>query len=100
MFQETELTRLQAQKDLLVLRSSVNRLQLAAEWQQLRSPQRWGEEAARLLQRHPVWTAALATAAGALAVKAVRNPGAVSGGLGRLGKLATLAFSVWKIMRR
>ncbi len=99
MFQKTELTRLQTQKDLLVLRSQANRLLLAADWRQLRSPMRWGEEAGRLLQRHPVWTAALATAAGAMAVKAVRNPGTIIGGLGRLGKLASLAFSVWKIVR-
>lgn len=100
MFQKTELARLQAQKDLLVLQSSANRLLLAAEWQRLRSPEHWLDEAGRLVRRHPLLTAALAAATGVLAVQAVRKPGAVAGGIGRLGKLASLAFTVWKFMRR
>jgi len=100
VFQTSELARLQAQKDLLVLQSRANRVLLAAEWQQLRSPEHWLGEAGRVARRHPVLTAALATAAGALAVQAVRKPGAVAGGIGRLGKFASVAFSVWKLMCR
>ena len=100
MFQQAELARLQARKDLLVLQSRANRLLLAAEWQQLRSPERWREEAGRLVRQHPILTASLATATGVLVMHAVRKPGAVVGGIGRLGKFASLAFTVWKFMRR
>jgi hypothetical protein len=100
MFQKAELERLRLQKDLLVLQSDANRLLLAADWQRLRSPENWLHEAGNLARRHPLWTAALAAAAGVLAVKAVRKPGSAFGGIGRLGKLAATAFSVWKLFRR
>ena len=100
MFQKAELARLQARKELLVLESSANRLLLAAEWQRLRSPEHWRDEAGRLVRRHPMLTAALAAAGGLLAVRAVRKPSAVAGGIGRLGRMVSLAFSVWKLMRR
>ena len=100
MFQKNELAHLQVQKDLLVLQSSANRLLLAAEWQRLRSPEHWLDEAGRLVRRHPLLTAALATATGVLAVQAVRKPGGVVGGIGRIGKLASMAFAVWKFLRR
>ena len=51
MFQKAELARLQARKELLVLESSANRLLLAAEWQRLRSPEHWRDEAGRLVRR-------------------------------------------------
>lgn len=100
MFQKAELERLRLQKDLLVLQSDANRLLLSADWQRLHSPENWLNAAGNLARRHPLWTAALATAAGVLTVKAVRKPGTVMGGMGRLGKLASTAFSVWKLMRR
>lgn len=100
MFQKAELERLRLQKDLLVLQSDVNRLLLAADWQRLRSPENWLHEAGNLARRHPLWTAALAAATGVLAVNAVRKPGSVLGGIGRLGKLASTAFSVWKLFGR
>ena len=96
MFQKAELEELRLQKDLLVLQSEVNRQLLAAEWQRLRSPETWMNEAGTLARRHPLWTTALATAAGALAVKAMRKPGAVAGGIGRFAKVASLAFAVWR----
>ena len=96
MFQKTELDRLQMQKDLLVLQSSANRLLLAVEWQRLRSPEHWLDEAGRLVRRHPLLTAALATATGVLVMQAVRKPGAVAGRIGRIGRLASLAFAGWK----
>jgi hypothetical protein len=100
MLGKTELERLRLQKDLLVLQSDANRLLLAAAWQRLRSPENWLHEAGSLARRHPIWTTALATAAGVLAVKAVRKPGSIFGGIGHLGKLASTAFSVWKLFRR
>ena len=99
MFQKAELERLQAEKSLLVLQSSASRLLLAAEWQRLRSPEHWLGEAGRWGRRHPVLSAALAAAAGALAVQSMRKPGAVAGGIGRLGKIISVAFSVWKLWR-
>jgi hypothetical protein len=100
MFQKAELERLRQQKDLLVLQSDVHRRLLAAELQRLRSPETWMSEAGHLVRRHPVLTAALASAAGVLAVKAVRNPSSIVGGMGRLGELAAAAFSLWKLIRR
>lgn len=100
MFQKAELERLQQQKELLLLQSDAHRLLLAADWQRLRSPANWLNEAGNVARRHPVWTAALAAAAGALVVKTVRKPGSVLGGLGRLGKLVSTGFSVWNLIRR
>ena len=100
MLQKAELERLRTQKDLLVLQSDVNRMLLAADWQRVRSPEHWMQEAGHLARRHPIWTAALAAAAGVLVVKTVRKPGSVLGGMGRLGKLASMAFSVWKLIRQ
>jgi hypothetical protein len=56
-------------------------------------------EAGNLAHRHPIWTAALATAAGVLIVKALAKPGKVMGGIGQLGELAAAAFSAWKLFR-
>jgi len=100
MFQKAELERLRMRKERLVLQSDAHRRLLVADWQRVRSPERWLHEAGNLARRHPIWTAALAAAAGVLVVKAVRKPGSVLGGIGRLGKLATTAFSVWNLFRR
>jgi len=99
MFQKAELARLQKQKALLVLQSDLNRRLLAADWQRLHSPENWLNEAGRLARRHPIWTAALAAAAGLAAVKSVRKSGTVLGGLGRIGELASVAISVWQMFR-
>ena len=100
MFGKTELARLRLQKDLLVLQSEANRLLLATDWQRLRSPESWRHEAGNLARRHPLWTTALAAAAGVLAVKAVSKPGSVLDGMGSLGKLASTALAVWKLFRQ
>jgi len=96
MFQKAELECLRLQKDLLVLQSDAHRHVLTNDWHRLRSPETWMTEAGHLARRHPFWTTALATAAGVLAVSAVRKPGALAGGLDRLVKLASLAFSLWR----
>ncbi len=100
MFEKNELASLQRQKDLLVLQSDANRLLLVADWQQLRSLENWRQEAGNLARRHPLWTAALATVAGVLAVRTARKPGSSLGGIARLGKMASTALSVWKLFRR
>ena len=99
MFQKAELERLQQRKASLVLQSDANRRLLATDWQRLHSAETWLGEAGNLARRHPIWTAALAAAAGVLAVKAMRKPGSVMGGLERLGELASTAFSVWNLVR-
>jgi hypothetical protein len=100
MFQKAELERLRARKDLLVLQSDANRLLLAADCAQLRSPEIWMAEAGNLARRHPVWTAALTAAAGALAVQTAGRSGGISGGIGRLGKFIPLALTVWRLIWR
>lgn len=100
MLQTAELKHLHSRKALLVSQSDANRRLLATEWQRLRAPENWVQEAGNLARRHPLWTAVLATAAGALTVQAVRKPGGFLGSLGRLGKAASLAFGVWKLISR
>lgn len=100
MFQKAELNRLQQRKELLVVQSNAHRLLLRADWQRVRSPENWVGEAGRLARRHPVWVAVLSAVAGVAAVQAVRKPGSVTGGFEKLGRWASLAVSVWKMMRR
>jgi hypothetical protein len=100
MFQKTELARLRAQKNLLVLKSDMNRLKLAVEWHRLQSPERWMQEATRAAKRHPLLTAALAAAGGIFTVQTWRNRGSTWGGISGLGKLASTAFTVWKLARK
>ena len=100
MFQKAELARLQEQKQLLVMQADVNRARLAVEWQRLRSPATWANEAVGQARRHPVLTTVLAAAAGVLVGQAWRKPGGRTPGLGRLGEFAATALSVWKLLRR
>ena len=100
MLQTAELERLHSHKALLVSQSDANRLRLAGEWQRLRAPENWLSEAGGLARRHPIWTAVLAAAAAALMAQTVRRPGGVLGGIGRLGKAVSLAFAVWRLIRR
>jgi hypothetical protein len=100
MFQKAELEHLRAQKDLLVLQSNAHRLALAAEWKQLRAAETWTSGARNLIGRHPIWIAAAAALAGALTVQVVRRPSTLAGGIGRLGKFASLALAAWRLFRR
>ena len=100
MFQKAELERLRMRKELLVLQNDAHRRLLAADWQRVRSPESWLHEAGNLVRRHPLWVTVLAAAAGVLVVKTMRAPGSILGGMGRLGKLAATAFSIWKLIRR
>jgi hypothetical protein len=100
MFQRQELACLEARKSLLVLESDINRQTLAADWHHLRRPETWVDEVGQAAKRHPIWTAALSAIAGALAVQTVRKPASVGSGIDRLGKIATMAFSAWKMFKR
>jgi hypothetical protein len=97
MFQNKELRRLQEQKDLLVLQSEANRRQLAEDWQKLRSGDYWLDQASGASQRHPLWTAVLAAAAGFIAIRTLRKPGALMGGISQLGKLASAGLAAWRL---
>lgn len=104
MFQGKTLTNLQERKAFLIRQSDTNRHVLAAEWRHLRTPSNWVDEAGRLAgdlaRRHPVVTAVLSAVGGAMAFQTVRKPAAVVNGLDRMGKLASMAFSAWKLFKR
>ena len=97
MFGQVELDRLQQHKQLLVLQSDANRLTLTADLQRLRSMEFWQNETSQAARRHPLLTAALAVGAGIMAVKVVRQPGALLGWLGGLGGVGSALLSAWKI---
>jgi hypothetical protein len=100
VFQRNELARLQERKALLVLQSEANRQKLAADWSRLSSAGWWLDETGRLMQRHPVLTAALGATAGAVAVRMLRRPGKLIGRFGQVLKLGSLAISGWKFVNR
>jgi len=100
MFQREELEKLRLEKEQLVFQSDAYRLQLMSDWQRLQSPEGWWDEMLGLARRHPLWFAGLASAAGALAVKTLRQPRTLMTGIGRLGELASVAFSIWRLLRR
>lgn len=100
MFQRKELERLRLQKEQLVLQSEANRQRLMSDWQRLQSPGVWLDEILGLARRHPWWAAGLAAAAGTLAAKTLRQPRMLLNGIGRLGKFASVALSIWRLVRR
>ena len=100
MFQRKELEQLRLRKEQLALQSDANRQRLMSDWQRLQSPECLWHEILGLARRHPVWIAGLATAAGALAAKTLRQPRTLMAGVGRLGELVSVAFSVWRLLRR
>jgi len=100
MFQKEELDRLQKQKELLVLQSEANRQRLADDFQRLASPEFWIEEGQGMVRRHPGMAAGLAAAAGMLIVRRLRSSGGISGAIGVITKLASLAFKVTRLFRK
>ena len=100
MFLNPELKQLRLQKDLLVLEGDVRRLQLASDWQCVRSSGLWRAEAAQLARRHPVWTALLTVGAGVLLIQAFRRPGALAHWLSQLGGVSSTLFSAARIFLR
>jgi hypothetical protein len=97
MVGKTELERLHLQKELLALQCDADRHMLAVEWQQLHSRDYWLAEAGKMARRHPLWTTALAAGAGVLVTQAVRKPGAATGWLRRLVRMASTASSLWRL---
>jgi len=83
-----------------VSQSDANRQRLSTDWQRLQSPETWLDEIAGIGRRHPWWTVSLAAMAGILAAKTLRHPRTFIGRVGRLGKFASLAFTVWRLLRR
>jgi len=100
MFQNKELELLHLQKKQLALRSDVNRLRLISDWQQLRSPHNWLGEGMGLVKRHPLITAGIAAVSGILATKILRRPRTLLGGFGTIGRVASAAFTAWKLFQR
>ena len=100
MFQRKELERLHLQKEQLVLQSEANRQRLVSDWQRLQSPGLWLDETMALARRYPWWIAGLAAAAGGLTVRVLRQPRLFLGGIGRLGKFVSVAFTIWRLFRR
>jgi hypothetical protein len=100
MFQRKELEQLHLQKEQLASQSDANRQRLLSDWQRLQSPETWLGEMTGFSRRHPWWIVTLATIAGTLAAKTLRHPGTFINRIGRLGKFASVAFSVWRLLRR
>lgn len=97
MFGEAELETLRLRKELLVLKSDMDRLLLASELQRLRSPEHWLVQAGNTARRHPVLTAALGGAVGLLTIQTLRRSGGPVGWLGRLGTFSSMALSLWRL---
>ena len=97
MFGKAELEVLRLRKELLVLKSDMDRLRLASAFRRVGSPEHWLAEAASAAARHPVLTAALGSGAGLIAMQALRRPSATVGWLGRLGTLGSTVLSLWKL---
>ncbi|MGA3267494.1 MAG: hypothetical protein ABSE16_11795 [Verrucomicrobiota bacterium] len=100
MFQAKELELLRLKRTQLGLQSDINRLKLTSDWQRFRSRENWLGEGWGLIKRHPVAVAALAAASGMLAARILRRPGRVINGVGRLGRLASVALTTWKLFQR
>ena len=99
MFWDAELEVIRLRKELLSGQCDVRRVLLLADWQRLRSTEFWLEEAGKSAGRHPLLTAGLATAAGAVAAQVLRRPGMILGAVGRLGRLGRflpVLLPVWK----
>jgi hypothetical protein len=100
MLGKAELERLRPQKERLVLQSDTSRRVIVAELQRLRSPGFWRTEAGQVVRQHPLLTAMLGIGGGIVAIKALRQPGAALGWLGRLGGVGSALFSVWNWLGR
>ena len=97
MFGEAELETLRLRKELLVLKSDMDRLLLTSELQRLRSPEHWLVQAGNAARRHPVLTAVLGGGVGLFAIQTLRRQGGAVGWLGRIGTFASTAVSIWQL---
>jgi len=97
MFGRAELDSLRLRKELLVLKSDMDRLRLVAELRRLRSPEYWLVEAGNTVRRHPLLATALGGGVGLLVVQSLRRPVAATGWLASLGTLGSTALSLWRL---
>jgi hypothetical protein len=100
MFQRKELEQLRLQKQQLVSQSDANRQCLMSDCQRLQSSEIWLNEAFSFMRRHPMWIVTLATAAGTMAARTLRQPRTIIDKIGRMGKFASMAFSTLRLFRK
>ena len=100
MFQRKKLEQLRLQKEQLILQSDANRERLMSDWQRLQSSEIWLGEILGFTRRHPLWIVTLATAAGTLVAKSLRQPRTFMKRLGQVAKFASMAFSAWRLFQR
>lgn len=100
MFRHRQLADLERRKELLVLQCDATRSLLALECRRLKSPDWWLGEAGRFAREHPLWTAGLGLAAGAVVARVATRPRQLAGWL-RLGVQALpTVFSLWRTLRK
>ncbi len=87
-----EIDKLQLRKRALVLESSLNRLTLAAQWQNLHTATAWVEPAAQTFRQVRPWLLLLAPLAGLLVA---RNSPRPAGLLRRLLSVVKWARALW-----
>jgi len=97
MFGKAQLETLRLRRELLVLKSDMDRVLLVSELRRLRSPEYWLVETGKAVRRHPVLTGLLGGGVGLLAIQTFRRPGGVTGWLARLGTLTSTVLSLWKL---
>lgn len=97
MFGKAELESLRLRKELLILKSNMDRLLLETELRRLTSSEYWLVEASNAARRHPVLTAALGGGVGLLAIQTLRRSSGAVGWLGRFGSLSSAALSLWRL---
>lgn len=96
MFGRRELDNLRAQKQALLLESSLNRHALLADWQELRSATAWMSSAAQAPTRFVPFLAVLAPLAGFLVVRTLRRPESWFTRLVAAAKWIGPVYSLWR----
>ena len=100
MFWDEELETVRLRKELLACQCDIRRALLVAEWQRLRSPGFWVDEAGKTAGRHPLGTLGLAATAGVLLIQGLRRPGSILKWAGRLGGMFSTALSLSGLFKR
>jgi len=91
-----ELARLRLHKQALLLESDLNRLALRAEWEQLRAATAHASDPMVAWRKISPWLPLLAPLAGFLAVRTLRRPGSVLGGVISAVKWIQPLYSLWR----
>lgn len=101
MFGRAEIKRLQMHKRALLIESSMNRLTLLAEWQNVRDRTAWVNDTAHICRQFRPWLLLAAPLAGVLAAQAVRpTAGGILSRLLSALKWIQPLWSVWQGMDR